>query len=69
MNDTPVRSIVKTMTWRIVGTFATGTVAFVMTGSIAAATSIASLQFVTNTLLYFVHERVWDSISWGKKNV
>ena len=67
--ETSARSIVKTITWRVIGTAATGAVAFIMTGDISAASAIASLQFFTNTFLYFIHERVWNIISWGKKSV
>lgn len=61
------RSIAKTITWRLTGSGATFLVSYVMTGSFAIAGTIASIQIVSNTILYFAHERVWDRIKWGKK--
>lgn len=69
MNDTSLRSVVKTLTWRFVGTLSTGIIAFILTTDVAASTAIASVQLVANTALYFIHERVWNVISWGRRDV
>lgn len=65
MKETMNRSLVKTISWRITGSGATLTIAWIMTGSLAVAGTIASIQIVSNTILYLMHERVWNSISWG----
>jgi uncharacterized membrane protein len=41
-------------------------VSYVLTGEIALATSIASVDFLTKLILYFFHERIWNKIKWGK---
>lgn len=68
MTDTPKRSLVKTITWRITGSGATFGISYLISGNFIVAGSIASIQLVTNTILYFVHERVWDRIKWGRAN-
>lgn len=65
-SEKPVRSIVKAISWRIVGTLDTLIVSYLLTGQIALATSIASIDFVTKMILYFFHERIWNRIKWGK---
>ena len=65
-SEKPVRSIVKAISWRMIGTLDTLVVSYLLTGKIALATSIASIDFVTKMILYFFHERIWNRIKWGK---
>lgn len=65
-SEKPVRSIVKALSWRIVGTADTLIVSYILTGKIALAASIASVDFLTKLVLYFFHERIWNKIKWGK---
>lgn len=67
MKDNIKRSLVKTISWRLVGSSATLLIAFLITGSLGASGTIAILQLITNTLLYFIHERVWDKVVWGRE--
>lgn len=66
MQEQIKRSLVKTITWRLTGSGATFLISWLLTGNLAVAGSIAVVQIVANTLLYFVHERVWNIINWGK---
>jgi uncharacterized membrane protein len=66
LNDNKKRSIVKTITWRVTGSGATFLIAFMMTGSLTIAGTIGLVQMFSNTLLYYVHERIWNRINWGK---
>ncbi len=65
-SEKPIRSIVKALSWRFIGTLDTLIVSYVFTGKIGVATSIASIDFVTKMILYFFHERIWNYIGWGK---
>ncbi len=65
-SEKPIRSIAKAVSWRVVGTLDTLIVSYILTGEIALATSIASIDFVTKMILYFFHERIWNRIKWGK---
>jgi uncharacterized membrane protein len=64
--ETNKRSIVKALTWRALASLATFIISYTMTGDLAAATGIAAIQVVVNLLLYYVHERVWNKIQWGR---
>jgi uncharacterized membrane protein len=66
MSDTTKRSLVKTISWRVTGSSATFLIAYAMTGNFAIAGVIGLAQMVTNTILYYIHERVWNKIKWGK---
>lgn len=66
MIDTVKRSFIKTLTWRLTGSGATFLIALLISGNLSVAGPVAILQFVTNTFLYYIHERVWNIIKWGK---
>ena len=68
MIDKPKRSLIKTITWRITGSGATFGISYLISGNFVIAGSIATIQLVTNTVLYFIHERVWDQVKWGRVN-
>jgi len=67
MNEKPIRSLVKTISWRITGSGATFAISYIVLGNFVMAGSIAIAQLTSNTILYFVHERLWNKIKWGKE--
>ncbi|SHG83850.1 DUF2061 domain-containing protein [Flagellimonas flava] len=65
-SESPKRSIVKSLSWRIVGTLDTIIISWIITGTLTLAFSIGLVELVTKMVLYFFHERIWNKISWGK---
>lgn len=66
MYDTKQRSLVKALSWRITGTVDTFIISLIITGQLALAGGIAVTEVITKLVLYWLHERVWNRISWGK---
>lgn len=66
-SEKTVRSIVKSISWRVVGTIDTVLISWLITGEIRTAFSIGAIELVTKMVLYFFHERIWNTIKWGKK--
>lgn len=66
MSDTAGRSLVKTISWRLTGSGATFLISYIIAGNFAIAGTIAVIQLMSNTVLYFIHERVWNRIKWGR---
>lgn len=62
--DSNKRSLIKTITWRITGSTATVIIAYCMTGSISTSSAIGIIHFISNTILYYIHERIWNKIRW-----
>ncbi|GAA4965009.1 DUF2061 domain-containing protein [Algibacter aquimarinus] len=60
------RSLAKTISWRIIGTLDTLALSWLITGEASTAVAIASVEFVSKMILYFFHERAWNTIKWGK---
>ena len=65
-SEKPVRSIVKAISWRIIGTLDTMLIAWLITGQLTMAISIGSIEVVTKMVLYYGHERLWNAIKWKK---
>lgn len=65
-SDGHLRSLVKAATWRATGTIDTFILSFLFTKSVKLASSIAFTEVVTKIGLFYLHERVWNRISWGR---
>lgn len=61
-NDSRV-SILKTLSWRIIGTIDTMVISYLLTGAYAIALSIGGIEVVSKMILYYLHERVWIKIT------
>lgn len=61
------RSVVKAVSWRIVGTLDTIIISWIITGNIHFAYTIGAIELVTKMVLYVIHERIWDKFKWGKR--
>ena len=66
MADKPYRSFVKAVSWRATGTVDTIVVSFVVTGRVKTAISIGFIELFTKICLYYLHERLWNRIPFGR---
>lgn len=57
------RHILKTISWRIVGTLDTMVLSWIITGSWKLGLTIGGVEVITKMVLYFLHERVWYKYS------
>lgn len=69
MSDSHVRSIVKAVSYRLAGTLSTFLIAFVVTGRVDMSGAIAGIEAVSKISLFYLHERVWSNVKWGRKDV
>lgn len=60
------RSIAKAVTWRMTGTMGTMLVVFVATRDISLTIQVGAVEVILKSALYFIHERIWNTIPWGK---
>jgi uncharacterized membrane protein len=61
------RSVVKAISWRILGTIDTVLIAFLISGAWRLALSIGLLESASKMILYIIHERIWCNVRWGVK--
>ena len=63
---THMRSLVKGISWRTVGTIDTMVVAYFITGMPISAITIGGFEVFTKIGLFYLHERVWGKVWWGR---
>ena len=63
------RSLVKTLTWRVIATTDTIIIARIITGSWSIGFGIAGIEVLTKMVLYYLHERGWSALDWGLEDV
>ena len=64
--ETHSRSVLKAISWRATGTVDTVIVSCVITGHLKTALSIGCVELFTKMCLYYLHERAWNRIEFGK---
>ena len=67
MRESHKRSVVKAVTYRILGTAVTATVALLVTGQIRTAATIGLFDTVFKIFGYYAHERAWENIRFGRQ--
>jgi adenylylsulfate kinase len=63
------RSILKTITWKIIATSISFCVTYYESGNVAYAFKVSSIVLVIGLIAYYLHERLWNGIHWGKVHV
>jgi uncharacterized membrane protein len=64
--ETRRRSIAKSLSWRVLAGIITACVALAMTGEMKFAAEIGVIDTTVKLLIYFLHERVWNKIDYGR---
>ncbi|HJN88871.1 MAG TPA: DUF2061 domain-containing protein [Verrucomicrobiota bacterium] len=67
--ESPLRSAMKGLTWRMVATFTTILIVYYITGEQAKALQIGAIEFVAKFVVYYCHERAWLRVSFGQSRV
>lgn len=62
--DSHGKSLVKAISWRIIGTLDTIVISWILTGTLTVALSIGSIELFTKFFLYYAHERLWNLSKW-----
>jgi len=64
--ESHLRSILKGLTWRIIASGAIFIITYLTTGEMNTAVTVTSIEFPVKLLLYYLHERGWQSIPRGQ---
>lgn len=63
------RSILKAITWKIVATIISFSVSYYQTGDFSHALKFSLVVLGIGLIAYYLHERTWNSIHWGKQRI
>lgn len=62
-----IRSILKSITWRLTATLTTMVLVFVFTKEIETTIQVGSIELLAKMLLYYFHERIWNLFKFGRE--
>jgi uncharacterized membrane protein len=65
--ETRQRAWVKSLVWRIIGIVILGIITLLITNNWKAMSLITVLFHGIRIVLYYFHERIWEKISWGRR--
>ena len=63
------RSAAKTVSWRVIATSTTMVLVYVFTGEFELAAGVGIGDVLLKVLFYFLHERAWNRIAFGRSLV
>ena len=66
VEEKPHRSLVKAISWRVTGTLDTILISWLITGQVKWALSIGFVELFTKIFLYYMHERIWNRLDFGR---
>lgn len=66
-NDNYWRTLAKVVSWRVLLTTSHIVNGFIATGSFMVGLKIAGLALIFNSILYWLHERLWNFLQWNRK--
>jgi uncharacterized membrane protein len=61
------RTVAKAISWRVIATLTTMTIVFLFTRKFILTLGIGGAEVLSKMIFYYLHERSWQVISWGKK--
>lgn len=64
--ETNMRSVAKSITFRVLATLTTMILVYIFFRRLDLAAIIGGLEMLIKLILYFFHERIWNRVSWGK---
>lgn len=67
--ETKTRSLVKAISWRIVATLTTIILVYIFFGKLELAAAVGGIEVVLKFVFYFLHERGWSLVRFGRKKV
>ncbi|WP_022671134.1 adenylyl-sulfate kinase [Hippea alviniae] len=67
--ETKTRSLLKAVSWRVFATSITILIVFIFFGKLELAIAAGILESISKIIMYFVHERIWNKINFGRKRV
>ncbi len=67
--ETNSRSIIKTISWRVLATLTTMVLVYIFIGDLTIAVSVGGIEVVLKMLIYYFHERFWDKIKFGRREI
>ncbi|OGT42927.1 MAG: hypothetical protein A3F42_06660 [Gammaproteobacteria bacterium RIFCSPHIGHO2_12_FULL_37_34] len=63
--ESHLRSLIKAFSWRILGSFVTMVISYIVTKQITFSFYIGLFDFLSKIIFYYLHERIWNNLPFG----
>jgi len=67
LGETHTRTVIKAISWRVIASMTTMTIIYVLTREWVLTLGAGLVEASSKMLFYYVHERAWGKIGWGKQ--
>lgn len=67
IRERPIRSLLKAISWRVIGSIDTFVIVTFITGDPGKGGIVAIIEIATKPVLYFLHERAWALTKFGQQ--
>ena len=64
--ESTARSLAKAVSYRVLGSTGTALVVLLLSGNLKISLGVGALDMLLKIALYFVHERLWNHIPYGR---
>ena len=65
--ESQLRTVIKTVSWRVIALIITILILYMVGDTWWIALSAGIVANIAKTILYYLHERVWNTVKWGRK--
>ncbi len=65
--ESHTRSLAKAISYRLLGSTVTALIFFILTGKASLSVGAGGLDMLLKIGAYFVHERIWNHIGYGRE--
>ena len=66
MKESHKRSVIKSISYRLLGSLATMLIVFAFTRQFVLSLGVGIFELFAKIVCFYIHERVWAKIKWGK---
>ena len=64
-HESRLRSILKAVSYRAIGTATTFAITFAVTGEVVTAMAVGGVEPIVKMIVYYAHERAWQCVPHG----
>ena len=65
--ETKTRTLAKTIIWRVIATLITWSTLYFYTRQLSESLQITLVAALIGMSAYYIYERIWNNIQWGKQ--
>ena len=62
------RTLIKTITWRLIALVITWIIVYTFSRDIKMSVAISITANALKALFYYIHERIWNRVSFGRQD-